>query len=164
VDRLGGASGILARDTATNSTSFASVLNLMLTGKDADAVKRHPWFKRIDFTRLYESAAPWTPDLTSDADTRYFDQGALDAGLTGPYAAGLNGSIAEKLHSSEQAAPQEGVESTKQDAPKNETEEAMELRKKLAFKGFTFRGSSGMRGMRPDPAQSPSTSTRSSRK
>ncbi len=39
----------------------------------ADEIKRHPFFKGVDWERIRLSKAPFIPDLTCEWDTKYFD-------------------------------------------------------------------------------------------
>ncbi|EJT97277.1 kinase-like protein [Dacryopinax primogenitus] len=40
----------------------------------AGKIKAHPWFRGIDFKRLRDRPAPYTPTLSSAEDTRHFEQ------------------------------------------------------------------------------------------
>jgi len=40
----------------------------------ADEVKKHPFFKTIDWDNLYRQQPPWVPELTSPTDTSCFDE------------------------------------------------------------------------------------------
>lgn len=40
----------------------------------ADEIKKHPFFKGVDWMRLRQCQAPFVPDLDNELDTRYFDK------------------------------------------------------------------------------------------
>jgi len=39
----------------------------------ADEIKKHPFFKGIDWNNLEKTRAPFIPDVSSNWDTKYFD-------------------------------------------------------------------------------------------
>lgn len=119
----------------------AAILSTMLLGKDGQEIQKHPWFRGVDFGALWEKEAPWKPDLKSDVDTSYFDEMLNDVGVAGPYGAGL-GTTAELLQDEgaiAAATAQTGPSSADTDA------ETLELRKRLAFTGFTYKGAASLR-------------------
>lgn len=86
---------------------------------DALDIKKHPWFSGIDWDNLSRTRAPFFPELKNEMDTSYFDE--VD-----------EKEVEEMFKSSE-------------DPPAQEEEgdvdpEVLEMRKRLAFVGFTFRG------------------------
>ncbi|KAF8983876.1 hypothetical protein BGZ46_009333 [Entomortierella lignicola] len=88
---------------------------------DASEIKNHPWFRGIDWTTLRSQQPPFKPALKDPADTRYFD---------------------EMVDDNPMAAP-EGEERVIRDpllGNKNEGRRLLDMRKKLAFAGYTFRG------------------------
>ncbi|ORZ27638.1 kinase-like domain-containing protein [Lobosporangium transversale] len=88
---------------------------------DASEIKAHPWFKDIDWANLRSQTPPFRPALKDPADTRYFD---------------------EMVDDNPMAAP-EGEERVIRDpllGNKNEGRRLLDMRKKLAFAGYTFRG------------------------
>ena len=121
------------------SDEFTDLLNIMMEGGDASEVKRHPWFSGIDFNRLREKTPPWVPQLSTDADTRYFDESVRESGIDDQFA-----SIT--VHGGEKGKQTEPLpnlhETSMQSLPVSEIveeEDPIELRKKLAFKGFTYK-------------------------
>lgn len=44
--------------------------------KDAEEIKNHPWFEKVNWTALMNRSikAPFVPILTSDADNSNFDE------------------------------------------------------------------------------------------
>ena len=44
-----------------------------LGANGAEEIKKHPFFKGIDWDKLRSKKAPFTPQLTGPTDTRYFD-------------------------------------------------------------------------------------------
>lgn len=88
---------------------------------DASEIKNHPWFQGIDWANLRNQSPPFKPALKDPADTRYFD---------------------EMVDDNPMAAP-EGEERVIRDpllGNKNEGRRLLDMRKKLAFAGYTFRG------------------------
>ncbi|KAF9582515.1 hypothetical protein BGW38_000111 [Lunasporangiospora selenospora] len=88
---------------------------------DASEIKSHPWFKDIDWNNLRRQTPPFKPALKDPADTRYFD---------------------EMVDDNPMAAP-EGEERVIRDpllGNRNEGRRLLDMRKKLAFAGYTFRG------------------------
>jgi serum/glucocorticoid-regulated kinase 2 len=47
-----------------------------LGNKDAEEIKNHPWFEKVNWTALMNRSikAPFVPILTSDADHSNFDE------------------------------------------------------------------------------------------
>ncbi|KAF9437280.1 hypothetical protein BGZ76_001342 [Entomortierella beljakovae] len=88
---------------------------------DATEIKNHPWFRGVDWANLRNQEPPFKPALKDPADTRYFD---------------------EMVDDNPMAAP-EGEERIIRDpllGNKNEGRRLLDMRKKLAFAGYTFRG------------------------
>lgn len=42
--------------------------------RGVEEIKRHPFFKGIDWERIRKSPAPYVPDLNGETDTKYFDK------------------------------------------------------------------------------------------
>lgn len=136
-----------------------SVISYIINGKDSQEIKKHPWFKDIDFTKIHELPPPWIPVLNSDYDTRYFDQTAAEQGLVGVYATAIgqvrppaatteqnmsgiitakDGNLKDKMLLSFDSNTSDGQDDNNLQSPS-----VMELRKKLAFVGFTYKGAQG---------------------
>ncbi|KAG0003743.1 hypothetical protein BGZ79_000142 [Entomortierella chlamydospora] len=104
---------------------------------DASEIKNHPWFQGIDWANLRSQQPPFKPALKDPADTRYFD---------------------EMVDDNPMAAP-EGEERVIRDpllGNKNEGRRLLDMRKKLAFAGYTFRGfhaPGGKKSKETDPLQ-----------
>ncbi|KAK5816872.1 kinase-like protein [Linnemannia elongata] len=103
---------------------------------DASEIKSHPWFRGIDWASLRSQRPPFQPALKDPADTRYFD---------------------EMVDDNPMAAP-EGEERVIRDpllGNKNEGRRLLDMRKKLAFAGYTFRGfhAPGGKKKESDPLQ-----------
>ena len=181
-------------NTATTTTrnnvgaarSAAAALSTMLLGRDGTEIRKHGWFKGTDFGRIWETGAPWEPELKSDEDTRYFDATVQEAGLTGPYGNALgmtsqfeetspvsllvlSSAAADKANQPQQPQQQQQqppplqpphdtvlethaeVSSSAERPPATDEDDqqqdvsssTMELRKKLAFAGFTYKGAAG---------------------
>ncbi|KAI3654318.1 hypothetical protein MP228_001037 [Amoeboaphelidium protococcarum] len=167
--RLGGAQSVSSADQkaeqldAEGNLPFTAVLNIMLTGQDASQIKKQPWFNGINFSRLHEQTAPWVPQISGDTDTRYFDASNNDGtDFTGPYAPKIvnNESAEEKYdpdrHSStgnvaqaaeikaEECRKSQGSSSLLSSSDPDLSQSMIDLRKRLAFVGFTYKGSGGV--------------------
>ncbi|KAG0349058.1 hypothetical protein BG004_002258 [Podila humilis] len=107
------------------------MLNHSMSNQDASEIKNHPWFNGIDWTNLRHQQPPFRPALKDPADTRYFD---------------------EMVDDNPMAAP-EGEERVVRDpllGNKNEGRRLLDMRKKLAFAGYTFRGFHAPGGKKKD--------------
>lgn len=141
----------------------AHILTTMLLGKDTQEVKKHPWLKGVDFSRIKNKQSPWSPELTNPEDTKYFEENGDNGGLVGPYAAlgkqssspgdiqppsttesmdiinAQSGTVVGRPSPNEQVS-----KNTASHSEANQSDDPeIELRKKLAFKGFTFKGITG---------------------
>lgn len=98
--------------------------NAMMDG--ANEIKAHPWFRGIDFANIHRQKPPFVPELKSDADCRYFDQDIDDNPLPPP----------------EPVPGAPPVEETKDPMLKDAVHgpQILEVRKQLAFQGWTFKG------------------------
>ncbi|WVF68109.1 hypothetical protein IAT40_002872 [Kwoniella sp. CBS 6097] len=87
----------------------------------ADMIKNHVWFKGIDWDNLHKQTPPYHPDLYAEDDTRHFDDDIPDEPL-----APANGAAGD---------------ATKDPLLRNKMHGAhlLEIRKDLAFKGWTFK-------------------------
>ncbi|GAA6000091.1 hypothetical protein JCM10207_006048 [Rhodosporidiobolus poonsookiae] len=91
----------------------------------ADELKRHAFFRGIDFSTLHLQTPPFRPQLAHDADTRHFDDDIAPEPLPAP-----------------EIAPGVPAPDTTRDPLLRhpvEGEELLRLRKAQAFKGWTFR-------------------------
>ena len=79
---------------------------------DADDIKRHPWFKGVDWDLLSVSQPPFVPAIKDALDTTNFE-------------------TVDEARVMKEIQPLKGQE--------NNPDEVAELRKKLAFVGFTYR-------------------------
>jgi len=83
---------------------------------DAAELKKHPWFEDIDWNTLQKTPAPFLPELRSDQDTSYFDE--------------VDETTVDAMFRSD------GADHEDDDLDP----EVLEMRKRLAFVGFTYRG------------------------
>ncbi|KAL7753835.1 hypothetical protein RI367_000767 [Sorochytrium milnesiophthora] len=98
---------------------------------NAAAIKAHPWFKDLDWSTIRDCQAPWLPELKDELDTCYFDD------VT---AAQEQMRLEQEQAAAKQPCPRSATTtSLQQRAQEDEGAEALELRKKMAFKGFTFK-------------------------
>ncbi|KAG0269052.1 hypothetical protein DFQ27_004984 [Actinomortierella ambigua] len=101
---------------------------------DASEIKAHPWFKGVDWDNLRKQTPPFRPNLKDPADTRYFEEMVDDQPMAAP----------------------EGEERVIRDpllGNKHEGRRLLDLRKKLAFAGYTFRGFHAPKGKKRSPHQ-----------
>ncbi|WWC72355.1 uncharacterized protein I206_106317 [Kwoniella pini CBS 10737] len=119
------------------TTSTKGSLNHTLNGRHAnlgkglgndgaDKIKSHRWFANIDWDNLHKETPPYHPDLYAEDDTRHFDDDIPDEPL-----APANGAAAN---------------ATKDPLLRDKTHGAhlLEIRKSLAFKGWTFKSPSSV--------------------
>ncbi|ORX41239.1 kinase-like domain-containing protein [Kockovaella imperatae] len=90
-------------------------------GSDGAAqLKAHPWFKSVNWDTIHSQEPPYAPDLYADDDTRHFDEN-IPAEPLAPAHGGADNIkdpfLRDKLHGAQ----------------------LLEIRKDLAFKGWTFK-------------------------
>ncbi|KAI9095817.1 kinase-like domain-containing protein [Phlyctochytrium arcticum] len=113
-DMGGGGRPPTAGGGGRGQSSSASVTT---TNEIESSIKHHPWFRGIDWDELGHTIPPFRPELTSDTDTAYFDEVNEEEVMAQTWGKGSK-------------------KSTSQDA---ETEDMLDMRKKLAFVGFTYK-------------------------
>ncbi|KAH9931119.1 kinase-like protein [Epithele typhae] len=107
----------------------------------AHLIKAHPWFRGIDWENIHRYPAPYRPDLHNPEDTRHFDDDIPPEPL-----APANG-----------AAPDATRDPILRD--KKHGEEILEVRKALAFAGFTHKSPRAISYVRADKAFDPEPDT-----
>ncbi|TFK23660.1 kinase-like protein [Coprinopsis marcescibilis] len=103
----------------------------------AHLIKAHPWFKGIDWDNIHKYPAPYRPELTSPDDTRHFDSDIPPEPL-----APANG-----------AAPDATRDPMLKD--KVHGEDILNVRKALAFAGFTHKSPRAFEYLTVDQAFGP---------
>ncbi|CCA70022.1 related to CBK1-Serine/threonine protein kinase involved in cell wall biosynthesis [Serendipita indica DSM 11827] len=87
----------------------------------AELIKAHSWFRGVDWDNIHRMEAPFKPDLKSPTDTKHFDQDIPDEPLApangAPADATKDPMLKDKVHG----------------------EQILEVRKALAFAGFTHK-------------------------
>ncbi|KAK8850341.1 hypothetical protein IAR55_004258 [Kwoniella newhampshirensis] len=119
-DRLGCTP--LERASVLTTSKGSTVRGVSGLGSDgAEMIKGHEWFTGIDWDNLHKITPPYHPDLYAEDDTRHFDDDIPDEPLAPANAA--------------------GAEVTKDPLLRDKTHGAhlLEIRKGLAFKGWTFK-------------------------
>nr|KAJ3420039.1 hypothetical protein HK105_006182 [Polyrhizophydium stewartii] len=106
-----GGSSASAGDPGDVGSSRAFVSRMLGEG-DADDIKAHPWFDSIDWDLLHAQTPPFVPELNESTDTSYFDQ--------------VDEAEVQRMLNTHSTL-------------RGESAEALEMRKKLAFVGFTYR-------------------------
>ncbi|KAG1734710.1 kinase-like domain-containing protein [Suillus paluster] len=100
----------------------------------ADAIKAHPWFRGIDWENIHHHPAPYRPDLQSPEDTRHFDSDIPPEPLApangAPADATKDPLLRDRVHG----------------------EEILNVRKALAFAGFTHKSPRAISYARADRA------------
>ncbi|PPQ62918.1 hypothetical protein CVT24_006158 [Panaeolus cyanescens] len=100
----------------------------------AHLIKAHPWFKGIDWQNIHRYPAPYRPDLQSPEDTRHFDSDIPPEPLApangAPPDATRDPLLRHKIHGAE----------------------ILNVRKALAFAGFTHKSPRAIEYIRADRA------------
>ncbi|KAF8639504.1 hypothetical protein AX17_001409 [Amanita inopinata Kibby_2008] len=103
----------------------------------AELIKSHPWFKGIDWVKIRRYPAPYCPELHSPEDTRHFDSDIPPEPLAPangvPADATRDPMLRDKVHG----------------------EEILNVRKALAFAGFTHKSPRAITYLRADKAFNP---------
>ncbi|KAF5321788.1 hypothetical protein D9619_001986 [Psilocybe cf. subviscida] len=139
-DRLGSqASSSVSRPNSmvvqARRSGFAMPLGGGPPGNDGAAhIKAHPWFKGIDWQNIHRYPAPYRPELVSPEDTRHFDSDIPAEPLApangAPPDATRDPLLGHRVHGAE----------------------IMDVRKALAFAGFTHKSPRAMEYIRADKA------------
>ncbi|KAG2755273.1 kinase-like protein [Suillus brevipes Sb2] len=99
-----------------------------------DAIKAHPWFRGIDWENIHRYPAPYRPDLQSPEDTQHFDSDIPPVPLApangAPADATKDPLLRDRVHG----------------------EEILNVRKALAFAGFTHKSPRAISYARADRA------------
>lgn len=95
-----------------------------------DDLMSHPWFKGVDWSSLHRSHPPFRPNLSHPADTKHFEDDIDDEPLPAPGAPppGADGAA---------AAAESARDPMLRD--KDHGQRLLEMRKQLAFVGYTFK-------------------------
>lgn len=99
-----------------------------------DDLMAHPWFRGIDWNGLHESKAPFKPALSHPADTKHFEDDIEDEPLPAPGAA-------EAAKEGQPAPVEQPRDPMLRD--KAHGQHLLEMRKQLAFVGYTFKSPKG---------------------
>ncbi|THH14240.1 hypothetical protein EW146_g6067 [Bondarzewia mesenterica] len=138
-DRLGSqASSSVTRPNSMIVQARRSVLMGVSGSVDGvDLIKAHPWFHGIDWLNMHRYTAPYRPDLRNPEDTKHFDDDIP----------------AEPLAPANGAPP----DATRDPLLRNKTHgaEIMDVRKALAFAGFTHKSPRVVSYVRADKAFNP---------
>jgi len=100
----------------------------------ADCIKGHPWFRGIDWLNIHRYTPPYHPELRNPADTRHFDSDIPAEPLApangAPADATKDPLLRDKIHGAE----------------------ILDVRKALAFAGFTHKSPRVISYVRADKA------------
>ncbi|KAH7888555.1 kinase-like domain-containing protein [Phlebopus sp. FC_14] len=136
-DRLGSqalASVFRPDSLAVQARRSGFVVSPSHTTDGAELIKAHPWFSGIDWENIHRYAAPYRPELLNPEDTRHFDSDIPPEPL----------------------APANGIpaDSTKDPLLRDTLhgEEILNVRKALAFAGFTHKSPRAISYVRADRA------------
>ncbi|EGO25398.1 hypothetical protein SERLADRAFT_448374 [Serpula lacrymans var. lacrymans S7.9] len=107
----------------------------------AELIKSHPWFRGVDWQNIHRYPAPFRPDLHNPEDTRHFDSDIPPEPLApangAPADATKDPLLRDKVHG----------------------EEILNMRKALAFAGFTHKSPRAISYVRADKAFDPQPDT-----
>ncbi|KAI0775753.1 kinase-like protein [Trametes elegans] len=107
----------------------------------AHLIKAHPWFRGIDWDNIHRYPAPYRPELRSPEDTRHFDDDIPPEPLAPANGAAADATrdplLRDKVHGGE----------------------ILEVRKALAFAGFTHKSPRAISYVRADKAFDPEPDT-----
>ncbi|OCH95179.1 kinase-like protein [Obba rivulosa] len=107
----------------------------------AHLIKTHPWFKGIDWDNIHRYSAPYRPELRNPEDTRHFDDDIPAEPLAPANGAAADATrdplLRDKVHG----------------------HEILEVRKALAFAGFTHKSPRVISYVRADKAFDPEPDT-----
>ncbi|KAI0743570.1 kinase-like protein [Daedaleopsis nitida] len=145
-DRLGSqASSSVSRPNSmiiqARRSGFITPQGTMGSIDGAHLIKAHPWFRGIDWENIHRYPAPYRPDLRNPEDTRHFDDDIPPEPLAPANGAAADATrdpiLRDKVHG----------------------EEILEVRKALAFAGFTHKAPRAISYVRADKAFDPEPDT-----
>ena len=117
----------------------------------------HPWFRGIDWDNIHKYPAPYHPDLSNPEDTRHFDDDIP------PEVCSFLRYLSSPLISPQPLAPANGAPADATRDPllrdKVHGEEILNVRKALAFAGFTHKSPRVVSYVRVDKAFDPEPDT-----
>ncbi|KII92905.1 hypothetical protein PLICRDRAFT_37711 [Plicaturopsis crispa FD-325 SS-3] len=141
-DRLGSqASASVSRPNSmiiqARRSGFMAPVGSAGSGDGASLIKAHPWFRGIDWLNIHRYPAPYRPELHNPEDTRHFD-----ADIPAEPLAPANGAPAD---------------ATKDPLLRDKVHgaEILDVRKALAFAGFTHKSPRAISYVRADKAFDP---------
>ncbi|CCM01470.1 uncharacterized protein FIBRA_03524 [Fibroporia radiculosa] len=141
-DRLGSqASSSVSRPNSmivqARRSGFISTTGAAGSVDGAHLIKTHPWFRGIDWENIHRYPAPYRPDLRNPEDTRHFDDDIPAEPLAPANGAAADATrdplLRDKVHGAE----------------------ILEVRKALAFAGFTHKSPRVISYVRADKAFDP---------
>ncbi|CCJ30283.1 unnamed protein product [Pneumocystis jirovecii] len=120
-DRLGSTSFCHLYSNPLHTISKQSNSEIYQYSSDAEEIKAHPWFRNIDWDSLHKQTPPFVPKIKDLTDTKYFEELSKDEVL--------------------QSAPGIGQYKIRDLLLRDKVygEEVLQIREKLAFKGYTYR-------------------------
>ncbi|KAI0785612.1 kinase-like protein [Abortiporus biennis] len=145
-DRLGSqASSSVSRPNSmvvqARRSAFISPTGALGSIDGAHLIKAHPWFRGIDWENIHRYPAPYRPELQHPEDTRHFDDDIPAEPLApangAPADATRDPLLRDKVHG----------------------DELLEVRKALAFAGFTHKSPRAVSYVRADKAFDPEPNT-----
>lgn len=113
------------RSSQTGSRQGSKLVSGLET-ECVEDIKNHPWFWGTDFDSLHLQEPPFQPYLADPTDTRYFEELSTEDVLKPEGVVGVERArdimLRDKVHG----------------------QSVMDIRKELAFKGYTYRGKARM--------------------
>ncbi|KZT70969.1 kinase-like protein [Daedalea quercina L-15889] len=145
-DRLGSqASSSVSRPNSmvmqARRSGFISITGAAGSVDGAHLIKAHPWFRGIDWENIHRYPAPYRPELRHPEDTRHFDDDIPPEPLAPANGAAVDATrdplLRDRVHG----------------------QEILEVRKALAFAGFTHKSPRVISYVRADKAFDPEPDT-----
>jgi len=126
-----------AMAVAARRSGFMATPGTSSGADGADLIKAHPWFRGIDWMNIHRYTPPYRPELSDPADTRHFDSDIPAEPLApangAPADATKDPLLRDKVHGAE----------------------ILDVRKALAFAGFTHKSPRVISYVRADKAFDP---------
>ncbi|KAJ3151548.1 hypothetical protein HDU89_001991 [Geranomyces variabilis] len=138
--------------TAAGAPNSAATAAAIAAADEAGEIKRHPWFRSMDWDELPLSVPPFVPTLKSDTDTSYFDP-VEDDEIWNAHHRKAQQEQQQKPSSAQPNPPQMYPPAQPPEPPSAggaggdgsggaddaETADVLDMRKRLAFAGFTYK-------------------------
>lgn len=122
-----------------DSTGIKTALSKIMRHGDADDLRNHAWFKDINWSTIENAPNPFKPILESDVDTAYFEDLEEEEVLKEMGIAPATAVAAANKADVNGEGVGGGDNKSAQPVLSEEEQALIEMRKKMAFVGFTVR-------------------------